>query len=32
GHWQAYADWMTAKHLMPTHLDAGQAMTETLLP
>ena len=30
--WQAYADWMTAKKLMPGHLDASQAMTATLLP
>lgn len=30
--WQAYADWMTATHLMQPHLDAGQALTTALLP
>ena len=30
--WQAYADWMTATHLLPKHLDAGQAITTSLLP
>jgi putative hydroxymethylpyrimidine transport system substrate-binding protein len=30
--WQAYADWMTATHLIPSHLDAAQALTAVLLP
>lgn len=30
--WQAYADWMTATHLMQPHLDASQALTTALLP
>ncbi len=30
--WQAYADWMTAKKLMPGRLDVSQAMTASLLP
>ena len=32
GRWQAYADWMLAKGLIPSHLDAGQALTLALLP
>jgi putative hydroxymethylpyrimidine transport system substrate-binding protein len=30
--WQAYADWMTSTKLMPSHVDASQALTSTLLP
>lgn len=30
--WQAYANWMTARGLLPGHLDAGQALTTSLLP
>ena len=32
GRWQAYADWMLAKGLIHSHLDAGQALTLALLP
>ena len=30
--WQAYADWMTNTKLMAGHLDASQALTNTLVP
>ncbi|HEY8283656.1 MAG TPA: ABC transporter substrate-binding protein [Chloroflexota bacterium] len=30
--WQTYANWMTAGHLLPDHLNAGQALTLRLLP
>jgi putative hydroxymethylpyrimidine transport system substrate-binding protein len=30
--WQAYADWMTAAHLIQGHLDTSQALTEQLVP
>ena len=30
--WQAYADWMLAKGLIHSHLDAGRALTLALLP
>jgi len=29
--WQAYADWMTATKLIPSHLDASTALTTRLL-
>ncbi|HXT34977.1 MAG TPA: hypothetical protein VN837_05320, partial [Chloroflexota bacterium] len=32
GAWQAYANWMTATHLLPDHLNAGKALTLRLLP
>ncbi|MGH2344583.1 MAG: ABC transporter substrate-binding protein [Chloroflexota bacterium] len=30
--WQAYANWMTAGHLLPNHLDVTKALTTSLLP
>jgi ABC-type nitrate/sulfonate/bicarbonate transport system substrate-binding protein len=30
--WQAYADWMTRGHLVPTHINASTALTTSLLP
>ena len=30
--WQAYADWMTRTHIIPSHFDAGAALTTSLLP
>ena len=32
GRWQAYADWMLARGLIHSHLDAGQVLTMALLP
>jgi putative hydroxymethylpyrimidine transport system substrate-binding protein len=29
--WQAYANWMTAGHLLPKHLDAAQVINQSLL-
>jgi putative hydroxymethylpyrimidine transport system substrate-binding protein len=30
--WQAYANWMTAGHLLPNHLNVSTALTTSLLP
>jgi len=30
--WQAYADWMTRAHIIPSHFDASAALTTSLLP
>ena len=32
GAWQTYANWMTATHLLPDHLNAGKVLTTRLLP
>jgi putative hydroxymethylpyrimidine transport system substrate-binding protein len=30
--WQAYANWMTAGHLLPKHLETAQIVNQSLLP